>query len=400
MRDSRRYHRAHRGPRHERFFNFGNSSSTPTIVSPFGRMPQGLAHQLQGSVYGPWANLLGFGPGGNSPSAQKFAGLEQQLQSGQATGPLAGILSFLQGFEPGVPSQAQQIGSDAAARGSAAFTGLQGQIDNFLQQLPGFQDYVTQGANLTNQGAGLVNQAGGLVNQGAGLLGQAGSEIQQSFPALQQAAQTAGQGANYAQQFAQQAFDPTSQSPLYGAAATRLLNVLRPGEAARGMLTGGAGQQSEQDALQNLSFQFAQNQQGNQSQAIQNLLGAGQGLTGAGLGIAQGGQALGGIGSAYGGLGGTLGGLGGTLGQLGQGLGQLGQVGAGIAGLGPEMQAQLFPAIQNLMQLQQAGYQLPIQGIGELLSLLQPGAQGLSSLLGQTSPTVANQSSQFQFGLL
>jgi hypothetical protein len=301
--DSRRYHRR-KGPRHQRGFNFGQQSSTPEIMRPFGYMPNNIARQMWRQQEQPFLRALGI-QGGQGPEA----GLLNFLGGGAGAGPTGG---FLGQMIPGL----QGIGADAATTGTQTFQGLQGQVDQFLNQLPGFQQVANQGIGATEQGAG------------------------------------------YAGQFAQSAFDPQSQNALYQQAGQRMLDLMRPGEAGRGLQAQGAGQQSEQDALQNLSFQQAQQQQANQLQAIQQMMGAG--------------------------------------GQLGQAAG----VGAQLGQAGISPMAQLFGQVPGLMNIQSQQYGLPFQGVQDFLGLLGFGQQGAGNLLGMTAPQVATKSSQYNVGIL
>src|SRR5215469_6748833 len=401
MHDSRRYHRQRRVPL-ERRFSFGNQSSTPSIQRPFGYLPNHIAKQLYQQQFQPFLNQLGFGPQGAGTDI-----LSQLTQQG-------GLLQQM------IP-QLQQIGTDASTRGSQAFQGLQGQIDQFLNALPGLQtEAQNQYGNLSGQVSSYLNQLPGFqqtaqggvnaLQQGLGSVGQALGQTGQAAQYGQQLAGEAfgaGSPTSYAQQFAQQAFNPQSQNALYQQAGQRMLNMLRPGEAGRGLEQQGAAQQGEQDALRDLSFQVAQQQQGNQSQAIQNLLGAqaGQGAALSPL-LSAAGQ-IGQLGQAQGALGQGLGGMADLQAQLAQSgipltTGLLQQLpglaalqGAGIAPAG-----QLLGAIPGLESLQTQPFQLPFGGLQNFLGMLGFGTGGAQNVLGTTAPVVGQTSTGFNFGLL
>lgn len=206
---------------------FGNQSGSDSVIERlFGNLPYGLAHGQAGQFAHPLSQGFGF-----NPSAR----FERQL--GTAGGPLADVIRFVQGISPNVGQEAQQLGAETAARGSAAYQTLTSQIDNYLQALPGYQ----QQANL---------------------------------------------GATDATRAVQDAFGPVTESALYGQASRQLLDSVRPGEAARGIESTGAAQGAEQAGLRDLTFQFAQNQAAQQQQALQGLQGAtgfASGLAGSGI---------------------------------------------------------------------------------------------------------------------
>jgi hypothetical protein len=279
----------------------GVNSTTPSIQRPFGGLPNEVAGRMATAQLDPL--ITGFGLGPNTPAYRRF-----QARLGGSTGPLADLIKYVQGFEPGVTAQAEKIGADAAARGSATFTSLQGQIDDLLGKLPGFEAVAAEGT----RGAEAA-------------LGHAGD-------------------------FARAAFDPTRDQPLYQESARRLLQTIRPGEAARGLEGSGAAQQAETDASRNLALDFARTQTGDQSTAIQNLLSASSGVQGAA----------------------------GNQAQLAAG---------GIAPLEALMQA--IPGLENL---QAQKFQFPMQTVQQLLGLLTSGQAGGQGLLSATAPVVASES--------
>lgn len=269
---------------------FGGQFSTPEVVSPFGQQPLGVAHGLGQAFAGPLRQGFGFNPS---------QGFENRLQTAQ--GPLAGLIRDVQSMLPGMSQEAQQLGAQTAARGSQAYQTLTGQIDSFLKNLPQFQ---------------------------------------------QQANQTAA----YGQQGLQQAFDPVTQSALYGQASNRMLEQMRPGEAARGLESSGAAQAGESRALQDLTYQFAQNQQAAEQAALQGAAGA----TGAAA-------------------------------QMGQ------------AGIQPA--AGLFDAANQAQQLQSQQFQLPLQALGSILQFLQGGMTPSNQLLQQIAPSVTSKTGKDFLGM-
>jgi len=267
---------------------FGQASD-PKVVSPFGQLPYNTAGGIGGQFAGPLRQGFGFNP------SQRF---ENRLQD--ARGPLADLIRNVQGMVPGMAEQAQNLGAETAARGSQAYQTLTGQIDNFMKMLPQYQ---------------------------------------------QQANTTAG----YGQQGLQQAFDPVQQSALYGQASQRMLEQMRPGEAARGLESSGSAQAGENRALQDLTFQFAQNQQAAEQQALQGAAGS----TGAAAQMAQ-------------------------------------------AGINPAQQ--WMQGVGQAQDLQSQQFQLPMQALGSILQLLMGGMSPSNQLLQQTAPSVAQQSGKDFFG--
>ena len=248
----------------------GVSSQDTNILRPFGNLPNQTASLFAQSQLDPLLRGLGLGGGAG------FQRFENQLANAQ--GPLAGFLRQAQGFAPSVFPGFENAGQQVLAQGEPAYQQAQAQI----------------------------NQSLGAANQGLG----------------------------YAQQFAQSAFSPVSSQPLFEEASSRLLDTLRPGLAARGLASSGAGQQAETDATRDLSFQVMQNQAAQQQAAVPLLGGAAQ----VGPGLAQ------------------------------QGLGNVGQLG----------------------QILSAPAQYGLQGLGSLLQLLSGGQQGALGLTQATAPQLGS----------
>ncbi len=210
--DSRRYHRR-RGPTPTRWFNFSNASSDPRLISPFGSLPNKIAAGENVGFSRPLQQ--GFAPRGGGP------GTPTQGFIGQATPTLANV----------IPSYTA-LGGQLTAGAQGAYGAYQGQIDQFLQQLPGFQ-----------QQAGAATAGG-------------------------------GEALDYARTAAKEAFSPLEGRALFQESAQRALAAMRPGEAARGALQTGAAGAQENQAISDMAFQALQNEQANRQQAIQGLGGA------------------------------------------------------------------------------------------------------------------------------
>jgi len=213
MRDSRRYHRRH-GPRLERHFNFSNSSSDPQVVSPFGRMPNRIAERAAGQFTNPLTQGFGYNP---SP------GFERGLATNPS--PLANFIRQSRANMANYIPQAQQLSSQITAGANQAYGGYQAAVDQFMAQLPGFQE-------------------------------QAGAATGAARTALEDA------------------MSPLPGRATYQEAARRALAPAREGAAARGMLEGGQAQVGEQNMLSDLAFNVLQNEQANRQAAIQGLTGA------------------------------------------------------------------------------------------------------------------------------
>lgn len=434
MDDSRRYHRV-RPPTFARAY--GSQSSTPTVMSPFGGLPQRAAGQMFRQQISPLLMGMGLGVG---PRAQR---LQQQIMSGEARGPMADAIRSIQQFTPGVIGGAQGIGQQMSAQGAQANQALQqaiaaaqAQMPQYLQgtnqafaaqqgalgsaqdlynqaaaQLPGLQAASQQGLGGAQQALGLAQQyTTGPQMQGAQAQLQRAQELLRGG-----AAQTgAEQAVDLAQRYAQQAASPIANEDLYRMASQRALAQIQPGLAARGLEAGGAGAQMSADVARDLAYQFAANQAQQRQQTLQGLTGATQGLGGlqsqaqqnvgaaaSGLGNlqAQGLQGLQGASQGVQQAAAAQGALGQSMlpylqgiQQGVQGLGQAAQQGANMLMTGPELAGQQANAVQQLGQALMQQYNLPMQGAGNVLNLLTAGQAPGLQLLGATAPSVANQS--------
>ena len=268
---------------------FGGSQTGVREQQPYGGLPYQLAGEIGGAQLNPLIRGLGFGGG------QRFGRFEQQLAGAQ--GPLADLIRGIQGYAGTVTPEATAAGNQVSAQGSAAYQQAQAQIQQALGALPQYQE-------------------------------------------------AANQGLGYAQDFARSAFDPTTSQPLYLEASRQLLDTIRPGLAARGIASAGAGQQAETDASRQLADQFAQRQQAMQQAAIPQLQ------------------------------------------QAAGGAQQLSQAGVPLAQQGMQ-------DVQQLGQFLEARYGIPMQASAALMNLLTGGQQGGLALLGATGPqfTPASKSS-------
>jgi len=233
-------------------------------------------------IFNPYGNL-GTGVANQLQRGQfgplnKYLGFDYNAKDAaklaNANGPLADYIKQVQGFAPSVFGQAQNAGNQIAQQGQQSYDQLKNQVSQSLSNNTNYQ-------NLANQNV-------------------------------------------------QDAFSPLRQSSLFQQTANNVLDPLRASQAARGLESSGAAQAQEQNALQQLGLQFAQNQVGQQQSALQNANQISQ----AGPGIAQ------------------------------QGLQSIGQLG----------------------QYLSAQFGIPEQALSGLLSLLQGGNQGGLQLGQITAP--------------
>jgi hypothetical protein len=214
--DSRRYHRGPRPPG-PRFWNYSSAQSHPEIVNPFGHLPFKIAAGENTGFSRPLQQ--GFAPRGGGP------GTPTQNFISQATPVLSSV----------IPSYTA-LGQNITAGSQNAYNAYQGQIDAFLQQLPGFQ-----------ASAGAATAGG-------------------------------QQALDYAGTAAKEAFSPLEGRALFQEAAQRALAAARPGMAARGALETGAAGAQENKITSDLAFNALQNEQQNRQAAIQGLGGASSNL--------------------------------------------------------------------------------------------------------------------------
>jgi hypothetical protein len=388
--DSRRYHRA---PTPERLRFYGKNQSSTSLLSPFGNLPQQLAGRISRQQLSPLLMGLGLGTG---RQAQK---LQQQINSGQASGPLASAIKQIQQYAPGVIGGAQGIGQQVAQQGGQAVNQLEQSIAAAQEQLPQWTQAAQQGLTASEQG---LTGAQGAYNQIQSLMPGLTQAGQQGMGAAQQAL-TAAQGAlggpaqqgaqaglTQAQRFLQQQASPIAGEDIYQTAARRIAQQVNPQAAARGLEGGGGGQQMLTEANMNLAAQMAQNQAQNQQAALQGLTGASsnlgnitqQGITGmegASQGVQQAAQGEGQIAGL------PLGFVN-ALQQAGQGVQSAAQGGANIAMLGPQLAGQQANAIQQLGQTLMQQYNLPMQATGSLLNILTGGVGPGTQLTQATAP--------------
>jgi hypothetical protein len=234
---------------------FSKSQSGPAVASPFRDLPYNIAWGQRGGFAGPLATGFGLG----DPQSRAYQ--QAQAKLGRSQGPLAGFIGQAQPVLANVIPQYAALGPELAAGARGAYNQYQGQIDQFLQQLPGFQA-----------------QAGEATGGGQEALG-------------------------YARTAAREAFSPLQGRALFQEASQRALEAARPGMAARGALETGAAGAQESRMIQDLAFNALQQEQANRQAAIQGLGGAAgtlSNLVGQQAGIAgMGPQAAGNLFQAY-----------------------------------------------------------------------------------------------------
>jgi hypothetical protein len=206
--------------------SFSKSESGPVTKSPFGELPFNIAFGQRGGFAGPLATAFGLG----DPRSRAYRQSQEKL--GRSGGPLAGFISQAQPVLSNVIPQYAALGPELAAGARGAYNQYQGQIDQFLQQLPGFQAQAGQAT------------AGG------------------------------GEALDYARTAAREAFSPLQGRALFQEASQRALAAARPGMAARGALETGATGAQEQRMIQDLAFNALQQEQANRQAAVQGLGGA------------------------------------------------------------------------------------------------------------------------------
>ncbi|HKF98939.1 MAG TPA: hypothetical protein VKB20_11815 [Steroidobacteraceae bacterium] len=426
--DSRRYHyRAN--PERLRFY--GKNQQQQSVTSPFGGLPQTVAGRISRQAISPL--LLGLGVG-TGPAAQR---LQQQIASGQASGPLASAIQQIQQFAPGVISGATGIGQQIGGLSQSAYNQLAQSIAGAQQQLPQWQQASQAALQAAQQGltgaqglfGGMQGMMPGLLQAGQGGLtgaqqamaaaqGALGGPAQQGMQAAMNQAQNlltggaaqagATQGLNLAQRYAQQMASPIQGEDLYQQAARRVMQSVGAQAGGAGLAGGGAGQQMQYEALTGLAGQMAQQQAANRQASLQGLaqqagtLGnlqqqAIQGLTGAagGLGNITQQGIQGALNAAQGVQQAAMGqaGIYGTqlpflqaLQQSGQDILGAAQGGAQMAMYGPQLAQQQMAASQQLGQALMSQYQLPMQAAGGLLNLLTGGVSPGLSLTQATAP--------------
>jgi len=179
-------------------------------------------------------------------------------------------------------------------------------------------------------------------------------QFMKSLPAYEGSINTATGGAGTALDAAKtdlaDAMSPLQSRATYQEAARRALAPAREGEAARGMVEGGQGQAGEQSLLSDLAFKTLQSDEERRQAAISGVSGAA-----------------------------------GTMGQLGA-------TGAGVAGMGPEAMSALFSAYPQLASLLQGAAQMPMQGMGDLLSFFTGAMSPEMELLKMVLPQMGQKS--------
>jgi hypothetical protein len=388
--DSRRYHRH---PTPERLRYYGKNQSSTSLSNAFGGIPQRTAGAISRQQISPLLMGLGLGVG------KKAQRLQQQIQSGQAQGPLASAIRQIQQYAPGVISGATGIGQQVAQQGGQAVQGLEQAIAAAQAQMPQWTQAAQQGLQASEQGLSGAQDAYSQMQALMPSLNQAGQQgmtgAQAALAAAQGAvggpAQQGAQGAmQEAQKFLAQQASPIQGEDLYQQAARRVMQQVNPQMAARGLEGGGAGTQAQYEAMTNLAGGMAQNQAQNRQAALQGLTGASgnlgnitqqgiTGLEGASQGVQQAAQ-----GQAA--IGGSLLPFVQALQQGGQNVQSAAQGGAQIGMLGPQLAGQQASAIQQLGQTLMQQYGLPMQATGQLLNILTGGVSPGLQLTQATAP--------------
>lgn len=193
--------------------SMSKSESTPITKSPFGQLPFQIAGGSRMAFSRPLTRGFGF-------------------QKGR--GPLAGFINQATAQLPSYLPSMTQTGADIASGAKSAYGGYQASVDDFMKQLPGFQQ------QLSSISSGLTGDP---------------------------------EQAKYARTMAEDAFSPLPGRATFQEASQRGLNAMRPGAAARGMLEGGAAGVGEQNMLSDLAFQALQGDQANRQAATQAMAG-------------------------------------------------------------------------------------------------------------------------------
>lgn len=284
------------------------SSSDLSYLSPFGGRPFESAGRFGNRYADPLSQGFGFfggGPGGRA-AAQRW---ENNLAG--ASGPTADFIRQSQAYLPTMFGQAQELGSRLTNEANAGWAGLQNATNSFMRQLPNLQSKV---ANASGPNAGLP----------------------------------------YANQLAEQAFNPVAGQALYQNALQGSLDATRAGAAARGTLSDGGAQATEERMARDLAGQFAQNSFANQ-QAATSTLGS---LSAQDMATRQAGASL----------------------------------ESQIASMGPAMQQMLFGEQGNLASLLTNAQQLPLNALNQYSSFLAAQQNPQLALLQATAPTVGSES--------
>jgi len=372
---------------------FGKNESSTSIQSPYGSLPTTVAGRINRQQLSPLLMGLGLGTG---PRAQR---LQQQIESGQARGPLASAIQQIQQYAPGVIGGATGIGQRVAREGEQAVNTLQQSITGAQQMMPEWMAATREGLGASRQA---LTSAQDLANQYQGMLpglqqtaAQGTAGAQTALDLARGAAQGPQLGAsqqalNLAQRYAQQAASPIQGEDLYQAAARRVMQQVQPGLAARGLEAGGAGAQAQTEAMRDLAYKFAADQAANRQASLQGLTGAASnlgnlqqqgitGLEGASQGVQQAAQGQAGLGQSM------LPYLQ-ALQQGAQGIQGAAQQGAQMAMAGPQLAGMQANAVQQLGQTLMQQYGLPMQATGQLLNILTGGMQPGLQMLEATRP--------------
>lgn len=212
--------------------NYGTSSSTPTVVDPYGGMSAASYGRYQRNFARPAGQAFGFGFDPNS----RFG---QQLSSrAQAGNPFAQYLQNTQGLIAPLQTDAARAGQEIATRAPGAFQGYMAQASDYLN-------------NLLPQLQGQLGEARGAANLGG-----------------------AQYGVDQARNFLQQAGSPVQSNALYQNALRQATQASQAGAAGRGLLDAGSTQGQQDTIARDLAAQYAQSQFANQQTALGGYGGA------------------------------------------------------------------------------------------------------------------------------
>lgn len=332
-------------------FGRSTSSSDPTVVSPFGTLPYGLAGRNRRQFADPLALGFGFGDP-NSRPYQRFA----ETQLGRAEGPLADYIRQGREFLPSVYGSASDVGRELASRAPGAFDTYMRQAESYLSGLPG----------LTGAVADARGRAVGDFGAARGDLARARSIVPTD---------AAGRGIETAERFLREAESPIASNALFQNAYQNASDAAARTAAGSGLIDAGSLQGRRETLSRDLASQFADRLATDRSRALGDF-GAAQGVQQANAAIL-----------------GDLASRGGTLGATeGATVGNLAGLEAELARSGIDVSAGIMPAIQQFGQLLAAGYQVPLEALGNVFAMLSGAQQPGFNLLQATSPVVGQTS--------
>lgn len=208
------------------------SESNPVTKSPFGNLPFSIAGGIRGAFAGPLGRAFGFGGGKKSPYAK-----------GQ--GPLGTFINQAVPMAASYMPEQVQVGKDIMGATRSAYGGYQNAVDDFMKQLPGFQQSLATATSGSEEALGLARRVAG------------------------------------------DAFSPLPGRASFQETTRRALAPTREAAAARGMLESGQAQAGEQNLVSDLAYKALQDEQANQRAATGLVGDASQNLATTGSAGAQ-----------------------------------------------------------------------------------------------------------------